>query len=989
MASLEIKKESIPLWSGANGSLVLNIVGDPFRPVDVGASPIADASFRVDGNQNISFARTGTAALGIQAGAHARILPIFQENVGSGEDLVSRFCLTDSLKSDNLLLAFEVGADANLAAQGAFNYSVLSATARLNAGADATYVTVRSFPRTTALQPMLTDMMSNLTLPACVTRPPAPGDLVSFEYGGLLNFKVGACAGYEIKGTKSLKISEIMLSEHYDLAVIGKLSFAGEVAGRFSVDVTAGSEPGFARVVVRRRRQKELQFAADVNVKADLTTEGLPSSGKEFLGALLGVNGKNWLNLVDGLVTKAGQVDSIDALKTKLDGLAIDYLGAFAGKAIDQITAAPDIRAFQDKLAKVVDSYRNLDQRAIALFDRYFEPAVNRIGELTTKLNGLNALTSFNELKGEVDPVLWNVLGQLTDGDALGWLLGKIPGSNADSLSELKKRIQSALSLIGDDVHGEIRNFIGTAKSQFNVDALFDQLATLSSPQGLKAVATQHLGHFVGRLIGEAVDKLNPEGLNRAFAVVQQVVKARDRFFATFDNILKEAAAQSFAFDLHAAYNSASESQALIDMEIKLQELDGSPNAMGLRLMGAAGRGDFQEALAKFQPAVVKLNQGLLTHKITAGTSLIFNIAGWHHSFHYEALHRVIVQTQQQIRKSGPGVLTVFSNIDMTAGSEHRRRGSKSEEAILTNFLLRSLAESKLSDSTFDEKTQLYLLDVITGMTAQYSILTTDTDTSSTELDEYLQFATTLGLDKVGATRTGLAPYLEYRNGSFGKIESDYEVRYTEAGLRHLIAARPTDAEIRSVLRRIVLTNYFKHPTLHDVAWLYCSDDVRRLWEENGNNFVNAQSILENAQVRFSSPVAGILPPTTFSNTSQIRNDVAILFKIEDDMVDAFVQLTSLLNSQRPIQTSALESDLESFGKALNDFDDFDMGENSVFAVFDGLVLNNTDAADARSSSLTFKSCKDGAEHTKVFTLQGAVTEAASGRPRELRQAAA
>lgn len=66
-------------------------------------------------------------AIAIQAGAHARIVSIFQENVGNGADLVKRFSLADFLKPNNLLLAFELGADAKLTAQGAFTYCVLSA----------------------------------------------------------------------------------------------------------------------------------------------------------------------------------------------------------------------------------------------------------------------------------------------------------------------------------------------------------------------------------------------------------------------------------------------------------------------------------------------------------------------------------------------------------------------------------------------------------------------------------------------------------------------------------------------------------------------------------------------------------------------------------------------------------------------------------------------------------------------------------------------
>ena len=226
-----------------------------------------------------------------------------------------------------------------------------------------------------------------------------------------------------------------------------------------------------------------------------------------------------------------------------------------------------------------------------------------------------------------------------------------------------------------------------------------------------------------------------------------------------------------------------------------------------------------------------------------------------------------------------------------------------------------------------------------------------------------------LGLDKVGATREALAPVLDYRNGSFGKIKSNYEVRYKEEGLTKLSSGEWTDDDIRRILRRTVLANYVGHKTLHDVGWHYSSDDVRKLVLANGINFVSSGSILDGAIVRFESPIPGLHPPTqrTFS-TSIVRNDVFILFGIEEKLIRAFRELLALLKSPEKIKVSELEGKLKSFGEALNAFDDFDEGENSIFAAVDGLIQKCVPAAEARSSSLTFTSVKDGAERTKVFT---------------------
>ncbi|MGH9236723.1 MAG: hypothetical protein ACRD3G_01680 [Vicinamibacterales bacterium] len=976
MPSLQISKDKIPLWSGADGALALDVNGDIGKALAPGANPILNAAFQVDGNQDIALTAQGSVSIGIQAGAKARIVPMFKENHGAGADLVTRFSLADSLTADNVLLALELGGDAKLSAPGSFKHSVLSVNATVEAGADATYVAVRSFDRATPLENMLFALLGGLDLPGDLISPPAPGELVSFEFGGALKYSVGASAGYEVKGTKSLKANEIALSEHYALSVVGKFTVSGQIAGRFSVDVTAGSAPGFARVVVKRRRLKELQIAADVKATADLTTEGLPASGKEFLGALLGVEGRNWLNLADSLITKAGQVDSIETLKAKLDGLAMDFLGRYTGKAIDALTTT-EVKEFQDKLAEVVKSYRTLDQRAVALFDRYFDPVTKSADLLTAKLDELNALTSWDRLKGEIDPALWNIVRQLTDGDPLGWALGLIPGTDIPSLPELKNRVESTLSLVRDAAHTEIRGFIALAKQEFGLDPLFDQLQAISSPERLQALANEKLGHFVSRLIGTGIDSLDRKALEKALDTVKQVVARRNAFFKSFDKILKEAAAQKFTLALHAAYNRASEHDALIDMEIQLRDAAGAVNPTGLKYMAAAGRGDFQDVLATFQPDVVKLRGGLISHTVSSSTALKFNIAGWHRHFNYESMHRVIVDTEQQIRDSGNGLITVFTTADMKAESERRKRGSKSEEAMLSSFLLRVLGETNAASSSFDEQTRLYAIDVITGTSARYSVMFNDTNTSSSELDAYLEFAEELGLDAVGATRSALEPFLEERDGRVGRTKSEYDVRFAEAAIQQLLALRPTADDVRRLLRRIVFANYFGAGNLSAVGWLYASDRVRELVEENPNGFVDAESVLLNADIDLRSPIPGIAAPDVSKIMQQARNkqvriDVVMLSRIERRIIAAFEALTKLLTATGSIRTSELENAMKAFGKALNAFDGFDNGENSVFAVFDGLLQMGTSPDKARSSSLTFTSTKDGAERTKVFALQAA-----------------
>jgi hypothetical protein len=975
MPEISFDNSKIPLWSGATGAVVINAdVENPAAPLTPGDNPIVDAAFRVDGNQDISLGSAGSVAIGVNAGAQFKLAPLWKHHINAAPEIVSSFNLGSALRDDNMLLALELGANVDLSAAGSFHYSVLSAGATLQAGADAGLVYVRSFPRATAFGAELADFFTNLRLPANVTTPPDSGELIAFEFGGYLKLGASASAGYELKGTKSFDVGQLQLSEYYDLSVTGKLSVNASLAGRFSVEVRAGSEPGWASVTVRRKRTKDLQILADLNIGASLDTQGLPASGKEFLGALIGIRAKNWLNLIDSAADQAGQMQNIDNLKAKLDGLAVDFISKYAGKAVDQLLPA-ETTALTGRLQKVVDSYNKLDNSAIALFDRYFDPVLDKTKELEGRLQDLSKLASWDALKGEVDPMLWNIVRQLTGGDPLGWMLGQIPGTNKPSLDEFIARVNGALALIQSGAHDEIRKIITLAKSEFGLDRFISELHTVNTPDTLKTALSNEARHFVERILHVQIDKLNSKDLKAAFAIVQNIVKAKDAFWAKFDAALKEAAQRAFSLAISASYSNADEQTSLIDVDIRLMDVENKPVPVGHRFMALAGRGDFQDILASYQPDVVRLRQGALTHNSATATGIKINIAGWHLNYQYEEMYRVIVNADQQIRPTGNGMLNVFTTVDMTDDKQRRRRTTKSEQEMHTNFILRFLGETHgaLNDGKFDKQDESYLIDVITGLSAFYNLTFTDSNTTPGELRDAFLFAATVGLDKVGATVAAVAPILEFKDGHFGPITAEYAVGFTASGLKRLFSQNVTADDIRAILRKIVLANYFGQGNIADVGWLYVSDDVRKLWAENLNNFVDAESILGDAiaaqEVHVVSPIPGVLPGPV-SNTFENRVLVSGLFQVERQMVAAFTGLQTILRKAGGVKLLDFRNSLKAFGEALKSFDNSSLGDNTTFAVFDGLVQLTSPGADARSSSMSMTSVKGGQQHQINFVLQ-------------------
>jgi hypothetical protein len=477
------------------------------------------------------------------------------------------------------------------------------------------------------------------------------------------------------------------------------------------------------------------------------------------------------------------------------------------------------------------------------------------------------------------------------------------------------------------------------------------------------------------------VNQINKDDFTAITTFIQEVRKGEQGFFQKFDQILQEAASQSFSLDIAAAYDRSDETAALIDVDIRLQNDDAArtPNAKGQNFMRAAGRGDFSDILANYDPSVVRLRQGSLTHKLSTSQGLTVNIAGWHNSFLYSDMYKVVVNSEQQIRSTPSGMLNVFTTVDLSTEHDKKRKTTRHEQEMHSTFTLRFLAQTNttVTDSKFNQRDKNYLLDVITGQSATYSTTLSDSNTTQQQLDHLLAFAKSLGLDRKGATQDALKPILKLENGRYGPVNADYRVRFSEQGLASLFkpgSPPVTEDDIREILRRIVVANYAGDVGLAPVAWLYCSDRVRELALGNPN-FFDTEGVLEdaiaNGEVQIEIPFPGMEP--VLQPRDKIRRELAgTLFRIEKTLIDSFLQLQDVVKKES-IKLKDLENAVQGFGKALNDFESqTELSQTTsppTFAVFDGLIQLATPAAQARDSALALKVGPQTAERQLLFQL--------------------
>ena len=427
MIPISVDESNIPLLHGVNGAFTANIdVVAPSDPLPISSTAIAAASFNASGKAAIG----NDVSLGVSASTSVTLAALFKGQTGAAPDLAKTFGLDASLDDTNMILALDLGGKADVSASGSFKYNVLSATASLDAGSDARLVNTRVYDdRTEPSREVLVDFVANLTTPGGIVKPPKPGQVAYLEFGGYLNFGASLAAGYEMKGTHDFQnVGSLKLSEAYKFSVAGKLSISAKLAGRFSVEVLSvgqhPGDPGWARVRVNRQRSSDLELAADLSASAEIDTQGLPATGKEFLGSLLGLRAKNWINQADSILSQAASINTAADLTSKLDGLAQTYLSRFVNKSVSQLVPA-DVQGLLGKLKSVVDGYNNASDNAVSLFDRYFDKIDAALKPAIAKIE---ALGSFDEFQGEVDPVLWNVVQQLTGGNILDTLLDKVTG---------------------------------------------------------------------------------------------------------------------------------------------------------------------------------------------------------------------------------------------------------------------------------------------------------------------------------------------------------------------------------------------------------------------------------------------------------------------------------------------------------------------------------------------------------------------------------
>ncbi|MCK4761729.1 MAG: hypothetical protein KAW12_05970 [Candidatus Aminicenantes bacterium] len=933
-------------------------LGNPFTPTD---GELVSLSFDTGTDKEMQLGGSGSVTLGINADTKAKVLLLWpsskQEQLKNLEDFDMTEYFSGGAHADQLLVFLQIAPAVEAGGDAKTEYGILKRDASLKAGVNASYGMASPFPKNTPARDVLKAFFKEVRLPAAISEPPAPGEAISFEFGGSLAFGANLGLGYEMSGSPSVKIKDLTLSENYRLSLMGSLGFQSQVAGRFVVLVRQGSKPGWARVKVQKSKNKSFSLAADVSMGGTLDVQGLPDSPNEFLESLLGLKAKNWLNLFDTIK----DYTDFEQLEAKLDGLAKNYIQEFTGEAFEKLGSIETLNKVIDSVNKAITSYQNLGDYAVSLFDRFYDPIAQKVDDkLVNILDKIDSLNSLDQLRSKVlGEELTEVLFSLTDGKPLDWLLGKIKINNktVDSLLALKERAGNVTSLIKDKAHQEIRDVITTAKSKFPLDHFITNLKTIDLEQ-LQADADEKLIGFAERIIGKSFKTLSESELGKAVREVNKAMNAVDDFKNNLYEKVKKSMNQSLQVNMQLGYNRAKENDALIDVEINLQQEEGK------KLMKAAGRGDFSKVLEDYDPKFVRLNSGVFTHQVTRKCTVSVNMSGWHKDFKYRKMTELITNSEQHVKSEANGMLTVTTDIKLDTARETCKNG----ESIYTNMVL-ALAGASNGAAVYDKETQRYLVDAITNVSRNYKLMLKDGDTTPVELQEYLQYAVDFGImpTKDEAVRA-IAPLMSRdEKGNYGSTSLSYDVRFTPKDFKDLFNVDiNVVAPLRRIIRQLTLTNYLSSGEQHlqKLGWCYWTGGIYNMWRENPVGFTTGPKAFKPIA---ASPVKSLTAPGSVTLDRGLLTILGKLYAIEDDIIEGVTDLLEIIKTKKGLSPLEYEKGLGKLAKAFNAYDSIDESENTFLAIFNA-VIEASGRTPVRKSSLTLKSQLPGQpERTKML----------------------
>jgi hypothetical protein len=842
--------------------------------------------------------------------------------------------LREMLRPGGLFAALELDGSAEGSVEGSYVAGPLTPTFGLAAGGHVGLTRLNHYPADTPAREVLGDLLGGVRLPQAIEAPsdvPRPGELLGFHYGGYLDLKAGLRWGYSLSGLRAFDLGKLDLALAYEVELAARLDLRYRLAGELVVEALRGQADGWVRLVVHKSNSRRFDFAQDIGLVAKAELKGLPADPNAFLGALLGTDVESWVGLLD----EAARVGNLTQLRAKVDSLAWRFLqdraNEWLGKALDE----PAASEFFSAARQLVAAYRGLDPGVLQLVQDFSE-RVPDLEDALTRIAGMADRRAFAAL----DDGAWAVVTALAGGHPHAVLV------DDGAFARLRTSVQGTLELVKSEAGAKLLHLLRTIEGEYHLDRVFDGLARLQSPQAVHELVDARLQGVVERLLGKAWGAILSTGVGRALEEIHRLLAKLQSFKQAWYGRLQESVAQSFSASLAFEFTRASAEDRLLDIEVNLNRPEGAG------LLRQATRGSFAEVLDVYDPQLVLVREGVLTHRLERAATLKVNVYGWERS----NLTRVVQEYEHAIESDPSGLVHVFAL--RTWIEQKKEKGRRFKESVDSTFLLAGLGEVlQPAGGTVprDTKTGAFLVKTLEKLSVQYDLVLRDESTSVAELTDYLAFGEALGVLKSASL---LADELSRQFPSgLGKVQASYAVRFDEAGVRAAfsLSGQALARVARQATRRLMAAQLIGRgpgSALARVGFAYLDPAFAELYDRGFT------ALLQEAK--------GVLLPAWFlGGPSRVealdashRKMLLTLFAIERELDERLVELDRLvdrcIDEREPVPGEELQKAAVRFVEMAKDLDDWG-GQNAFFGVFDALVHAGGGGQGRREAALVLE----------------------------------
>jgi hypothetical protein len=905
---------------------------------------VADVKIGVGGTRPVQLGGAGTIKIGLSGNVQA-IHQIALMWPAPDLDLIKSRRLQPAAGQLLVRLLLEGRADAS--AKGSAPVGPLKTALGVSGGGSFGYERLKLYPASTPAGAILADLFAGLRLPQQIDSEaeiPARGEVLVSRFGGYLKVNGQVSYGYSMSGSaKEIAVGGLNLDLDYRLKLSAGLTAGFQIAGDFEIEASAGSSTGYVRFVVRKSRESEFNFAADVGVDAGVHLKGLPDTSGEFLAKVFGSNGESVLKLFDKARTYS-DLDELEKAAGKLaKGAVHDLAGPLIGKALDNGTVA----AFLEKIRGVVDRYNRIDSRIVHLYEDY----TTRIPQLSAVLDTLSKAATREALKAVTDPDTWALVNRLA-GTALYDIL-----LEDSAFSEFAGLVGKARSFVQDEEHSEVRETITRLKSAVPLDGLLQKLAALTKPEELKNLADQQLQGLAEKLLNRGFDEIRKGNAAASLKEIHAAVERVAAFQKKYYDKIKEVADRSYQAQLHLGFARASKSQALLDVEVDLTAAEGP------RLARLAAGGDFAELLGRYSSKLVRINKGVFTHSLASSTQLQVNLFG----YGLEGMTRVFQQTEEALEAHDGGLLHIYTT--KTQMDQRRKHGG---EVTASTFLFATVAKALQPEGARE-----FLIRTLPKMSVQYDLLVEDDKTSPDEMRKMLELGELMGIVNAASFTDRLRQEFP---GGLGKVTARYVVRYDSEAVNMAFQIKDTpDRATMRALARETMRSYVsaRYIGLRRTDWMaplgfaYASPQTFELYQQEGFAQFAKSHISLTLPAWFTKGA-----PSRVELRSEARQILTQLYAVEKSFLDRLVKLDTTIDVLRDgggVSSDHLNKQVLEFVEMADDLGA--CRENAFFVVFDRLVQEGSGGKTPRNSALMLEITPPGGE--KVHKVLTAVQPAA------------